>query len=108
MRTTMAVLAAIAMSAFPLHAAEAPTHADIRQQFLIEALVLCSIGGLLGIALGIGGSMALQRFAGWSMAVSSTSVALAFGFSALVGVCFGFWPARRAAALSPIEALRYQ
>jgi len=81
---------------------------DIRQQFLIEALVLCSIGGLLGIALGIGGSIALQRFAGWSMAVSSTSVALAFGFSALVGVCFGFWPARRAAALSPIEALRYE
>jgi len=81
---------------------------DILRQFLIEALVLCSGGGLLGIAVGIGGSALLQKFAGWSMAVAPSSVVLAFGFAALVGVGFGLWPARRAAALSPIEALRYE
>jgi putative ABC transport system permease protein len=81
---------------------------DILQQFLIEALVLCSFGGLVGVLAGLGASAALQQLAGWTMAVSVQSVLLAFGFAAVVGVTFGLWPARRAASLAPIEALRYE
>ena len=81
---------------------------DILLQFLIEALVLCLAGGLLGIAVGIGGSVMLQRMAGWNMAVAPGAVVLAVLFSGFVGVFFGMWPARRAASLSPIEALRYE
>ncbi len=81
---------------------------DILQQFLIESLVLCSAGGVLGIAVGVGGSLLLQNLAGWSVEVSIQSVMLAFIFAATVGVTFGLWPAKRAASLSPIEALRYE
>ncbi len=81
---------------------------DILLQFLIEALVLCLSGGGLGLLTGMAGSYALQRVAGWNMAVSPEAVLLAFGFSGLVGVFFGLWPARRAAGLEPIEALRYE
>ncbi|MGA9519859.1 MAG: ABC transporter permease [Myxococcaceae bacterium] len=81
---------------------------DILRQFLIESLVLCVAGGALGIGLGMGGTWVLQRAAGWQMEISPMSVALAFGFAAGVGVFFGLWPARRAAMLSPIEALRYE
>ncbi|HEX5759447.1 MAG TPA: ABC transporter permease [Thermoanaerobaculia bacterium] len=81
---------------------------DILLQFLIEALVLCLAGGALGLLLGIGGSLALSRLAGWTLAVAPESVLVAFGFAAAVGVFFGLWPARRAAALEPIEALRYE
>jgi putative ABC transport system permease protein len=81
---------------------------DILLQFLIESLVLCLAGGALGLLLGVGGSYALQRIAGWNTAVSPESVALAFAFSGGVGVFFGIWPARRAASLTPIESLRYE
>jgi putative ABC transport system permease protein len=81
---------------------------DILLQFLIEALVLCMAGGAIGVLLGVGGAMSLQRLAGWNTAVSPDAIIVAFLFSAAVGVFFGLWPARRAASLDPIEALRYE
>jgi putative ABC transport system permease protein len=81
---------------------------DILLQFLIESLVLCLVGGGIGLLLGVGGSYALQKLAGWNTAVAPESVLLAFAFSGGVGVFFGIWPARRAASLTPIESLRYE
>jgi putative ABC transport system permease protein len=66
------------------------------------------VGGLLGILVGTGAAVALSRFMQWNTLVSPGSVAVAFGFSALVGLFFGIWPARRAARLDPITALRYE
>ena len=81
---------------------------DIRAQFLVEAVVLAVAGGLIGIGLGVGIQQAVAKFAGWPVLVSSSSVSLAFLFSALIGVTFGFYPALKASRLDPIEALRYE
>jgi putative ABC transport system permease protein len=81
---------------------------DILMQFLVEATTLSLIGGLIGVALGLGSSRAISYFAEWRVVISPESIALAFGFAAVVGVVFGFYPARKAARLDPIDALRYE
>ena len=84
------------------------TRKAILLQFLIEALVLCFLGGILGIGAGIGGAKALSVFAQWDTKVAMGAVYAALGFSVAIGLFFGIWPAQRAARLSPIEALRYE
>ncbi|HEV8538163.1 MAG TPA: ABC transporter permease [Bacteroidota bacterium] len=81
---------------------------DILSQFLLEAIVLSMLGGFIGIALGVGGSNLISTFAGWPTFISVNSILLAVFFSMAVGVFFGLYPARKAASLSPIEALRYE
>ncbi|HXG16691.1 MAG TPA: ABC transporter permease [Calidithermus sp.] len=81
---------------------------DILLQFLVEAVTLSLVGGVVGIALGVAGSRAISALAEWRTVVPLESIAVAFGFAALVGVFFGFYPARKAARLNPIEALRYE
>jgi len=81
---------------------------DILAQFLIEALTLSLIGGLIGIVIGLGASAGIARLGGWTFVVSPTIVALAVLFSLAVGVIFGVWPARQAARLDPISALRWE
>jgi putative ABC transport system permease protein len=81
---------------------------DIMTQFLVEAVTLSLIGGAMGIVMGLVGSWAMAYFAEWRILVSTESVLMAFGFAAGVGIFFGFYPARKAAGLNPIEALRYE
>jgi putative ABC transport system permease protein len=81
---------------------------DILTQFLIEAVTLSSVGGVIGIICGVGASKILSAYAHWPTLISLSSIAIAFLFSAAVGIFFGFYPARKAAALDPIEALRYE
>lgn len=84
------------------------TYANILLQFLIEAIVIGVTGGLIGIGLGIGAAYAISAVAGWNTVISLGAVLLAFGFSVAIGLFFGIYPARKAALLDPIDALRYE
>lgn len=79
---------------------------DILSQFLIEATVLATLGGAVGVGLGLAAAAIIANVAGWPTLIAPTSIVVAVGFSALIGIFFGFYPARRAALLDPIEALR--
>ncbi|HPC81844.1 MAG TPA: ABC transporter permease [Thermoanaerobaculaceae bacterium] len=81
---------------------------DVMTQFLVESTVMSLVGGAIGTAAGFAGARILGHFTGWNTAVSVPTVVLALAFSASVGIFFGFYPARRAASLDPIEALRYE
>ncbi|MDB5841153.1 MAG: FtsX-like permease family protein [Herminiimonas sp.] len=81
---------------------------DILTQFLVEAITLSLIGGFVGIVLGVGGSFLIAEFAGWATELSPESIVLAVGFSAAIGIFFGYYPARKASRLLPIQALRYE
>jgi len=81
---------------------------DILGQFLVEAVTLSLIGGLIGVALGTGTAVAIANLAGWRVVLSPEAVALAVAFAFGIGVFFGFYPARKAARLNPVEALRFE
>ncbi|HTJ21573.1 MAG TPA: ABC transporter permease [Gemmatimonadaceae bacterium] len=81
---------------------------DVLTQFLVESVVMSLIGGFIGLAAGFGGAALLGRLTGWATSTPVSAVAIAVGFSAAVGVFFGFYPARKAAGLNPIQALRYE
>jgi putative ABC transport system permease protein len=81
---------------------------DILGQFLVEAVTLSLIGGLIGVALGMGASFAIAQFLGWRVLLSPEAIALAVAFAFVIGVFFGFYPARKAARLNPVEALRFE
>jgi putative ABC transport system permease protein len=81
---------------------------DILAQFLVEAVILSLIGGVIGIAAGLGGSGAINYFAEWDTQIEVEAILVAFGFAAAIGILFGIYPARKAARLDPIEALRYE
>lgn len=81
---------------------------DILLQFLIEAVVISSFGGLIGIFIGVGVSGLISKFAGWSTSITLSSIILSFFFSSIVGLFFGLFPAKKASKLNPIEALRYE
>jgi ABC-type antimicrobial peptide transport system permease subunit len=81
---------------------------DVLRQFLMEAAMLSIFGGSLGVMLGVVTSVAITRWAGWSTSVSGLAVALAFGSAAAVGIFFGYYPAKQASAVAPMESLRYE
>ncbi|GFE57560.1 ABC transporter permease [Geobacter sp. AOG1] len=81
---------------------------DILLQFLTEAVLLTTVGGIIGMGVGVIGAMVVSKLMNWPTLISSTAIVIAFAFSAGVGVFFGFYPARKAASLNPIDALRYE
>jgi putative ABC transport system permease protein len=81
---------------------------DILTQFLVEAMTLALIGGLLGVALGVTGSYVIGQFANWHIVLQLESIAMAVGFAGIIGIFFGFYPAHKASRLAPVEALRYE
>ena len=81
---------------------------DVLRQFLVEAVMLSLIGGMIGIAIGTFGAKMIADTFQWPTRVSSNAIAVAFGFSAIIGIFFGYYPARQAARLDPIEALRFE
>ncbi|MEY3382232.1 MAG: hypothetical protein RL468_2830, partial [Pseudomonadota bacterium] len=81
---------------------------DILGQFLIEAVTLSMVGGAIGVLTGAFSTWGVSRFTGWQVSMTLDAIVLAVGFSALVGIFFGFYPARRASKLLPIQALRYE
>src|SRR5206468_9072712 len=81
---------------------------DVLRQFLVEAVMLSLIGGTIGIGVGLVGARTIADLFQWPTHVSSNAIALAFGCSAAVGIFFGYYPARQAANLDPIEALRFE
>ena len=81
---------------------------DVLTQFLVESIVMSLLGGLIGLGIGVAGAAILGNVMGWSTEITALTVIVAVGFSAAVGVFFGFYPARKAAALNPIDALRYE
>ncbi|MGN0173577.1 MAG: ABC transporter permease [Acutalibacteraceae bacterium] len=84
------------------------TNGSIRWQFITEAIVICLIGGLIGVALGVSAGAVISKLLGYSASPSIVSIVLALGFSMLIGIIFGYAPANKAAKLDPIEALRYE
>ena len=81
---------------------------DVLTQFLVESIVMSVMGGLVGLAIGFGGAMLLAHITGWTVSTPTSAVLIAVGFSGAVGVFFGYYPARKAAGLNPIQALRYE
>jgi putative ABC transport system permease protein len=81
---------------------------DILMQFLIESMILSLFGGIIGLILGVAGSIIISKIGGWPSVVTLNSILLAFFFSAAVGIFFGIYPAKRASLLSPIDALRFE
>ena len=81
---------------------------DVLTQFLVESIVMSLLGGFVGLLAGVGGAALLGHITGWATSTPPSAILMAVGFSAAVGVFFGFYPAKKAAALDPIQALRYE
>ncbi len=81
---------------------------DIRNQFLIEALTICLLGGIIGVLCGAGAAVAIGKIAGWAIFLGPDAVLFALGFASAIGIFFGYYPALKASRLDPIEALRFE